>query len=323
MAGRTVLTLYAVHAARPEADGGRGGKSGGAMDTSRPDDHDRDTDEDAEAPGTAHPATGASRRSWRNRSPALRGTGGAALTADRAGRWRDLQEVSLDLSQRKLRKERLVAIDRRDAHLSGSFDMLRTRLITALKANGWRRVAITSPTAGCGKTFCAINLAISLSRLQAVRTVLLDLDLRAPGIAGALGLQPTAPMSDLLTGARDMHAHLVRIGGNLALGLNDTPIPDSAETLQAPQTARALKAMQLDLRPDVVLYELPPALGHDDLFAFLPQIDAVLLIADGTHTTAEDISACERILSDRTPLLGVVLNKADDPDSRRHAKRGS
>lgn len=298
------------------------------MDTSRMDDPDRDMDDGADpaAADASHPTTGAgagaARRSWHNRSPALRGTGGAVAAADRTGRWRELQEVSLDLSQRKLHRERLVAIDRREASHSGSFDMLRTRLITALKANGWRRVAITAPTAGCGKTFCAINLAISLSRLQATRTVLLDLDLRAPGIAGALGLKPAAPLTDLLTGAQDMSTQLMRIGDNLALGLNDTPVGNSAELLQAPQTARALKAMQLELRPDVVLYELPPALSHDDVSAFLPQIDAVLLVADGAQTTADDITACERILTDRTPLLGIVLNKADDPDTRRQAQRG-
>jgi Mrp family chromosome partitioning ATPase len=68
--------------------------------------------------------------------------------------------------------------------------------------------------------------------------------------------------------------------------------------------------MHEDLSPDVVVYDLPPILAQDDLAAFLPYLDGVLLIADGTKTTARHISECERILRGHTELLGVVLNKA-------------
>lgn len=67
--------------------------------------------------------------------------------------------------------------------------------------------------------------------------------------------------------------------------------------------------MQAALRPDVVLYDLPPLLEFDDTIAFLPQVDGVLLVADGTKTTDEDLAVCERLLEGESALLGVVLNR--------------
>ena len=71
--------------------------------------------------------------------------------------------------------------------------------------------------------------------------------------------------------------------------------------------------MQAALQPDVVLYDLPPALACDDVIAFLPQLDGVLLVVGGGLTQAEDVRKCERLLAGQTPLLGVILNKAEDP----------
>ena len=49
-----------------------------------------------------------------------------------------------------------------------AFDILRTRLLHGLAEKGWKRIAVTSPTHGCGKSFVAANLALSLAQRAAV-----------------------------------------------------------------------------------------------------------------------------------------------------------
>jgi hypothetical protein len=44
--------------------------------------------------------------------------------------------------------------------LGNSFDILRTKVLLTMRKNGWKRLAVTSPTMGCGKTTTACNLAI-------------------------------------------------------------------------------------------------------------------------------------------------------------------
>ena len=55
---------------------------------------------------------------------------------------------------------------------------------------------------------------------------------------------------------------------------------------------------------------MPAMLAHDDVSAFLPQLDGVLLVSDGTRTMAKQLRECERRLGGQVPLLGVVLNRA-------------
>ena len=260
--------------------------------------------------GRARPATrrsGSDPRTW-PRPP---------VTAVEA--WERLGAVALDPTH--LARNRVISAARREpAHVV--FDVLRTRLLQALRARGWSRVAITSPTQGCGKTFVAANLAFSLSRQASCRTVLMDMDLRVPSLAGMLGVRDPGYMRDFLTGDRPVERHVLRVGPNLALGLNAAPVSDAAELMQEPEAGRALAAMQAALRPDVVLYDLPPALSCDDVIAFLPQLDGVLLVAGGGITQAEDVRKCERLLAGQTPLLGVILNMAEDPSIEPYGALG-
>lgn len=195
---------------------------------------------------------------------------------------------------------------------AAAFDILRTRILLAFQQQGWRRIAVTSPTHGCGKSIVAANLALSLSRREDSRTVLMDLELRRPGLADLLGLRETAPLRDALTGRKSWDDHILRVGRTLGLALNCTPDDAAAELLQSPETAATLATMIEALAPEAVIYDLPPVLVSDDVIGFLPQVDAVLLVADATQTTAEEVRACERLFEGRVPLLGVVLNRAQD-----------
>ncbi len=199
-----------------------------------------------------------------------------------------------------------------------AFDVLRTRLVQGLSDNGWNRVGITSPTRDCGKTFTAVNLAITLSRYDNCRTVLMDMDLRNPSVANVLGTTGVGSMGDYLRGSIPSEAFLRRIGqnslnigGSLAVGLNSRVEPYAAELFQQPRTAEVLDRMEQDLTPDVVLFDLPPALAQDDVIAFRPQFDCILLVVGGGTTTAKDVKEMIRRIGPDKPIIGVVLNKAE------------
>lgn len=221
---------------------------------------------------------------------------------------------SLRMVRPGLRRQFQCRIDdvvlQRDSAVTGAFDLLRTRLLQLLKANGWHRVAVTGPTPGSGATFTAVNLALSLARIANTRTVLMDLNQRDPGVAAALDLDISADMHGFLTGEVPMSEHLVRIGDTLAVGLARYPDEDAAELLQDPRAAEVLARMSAQLRPDVTICDLPPVLTSDDAAAFLPQVDGVILVADGTRTQAGHIRACERIFEGQTRVIGIVLNRA-------------
>ena len=204
------------------------------------------------------------------------------------------------------------AEDFRETEVSRAFDLLRTRLRQTAKQNGWTNIAVASPTAGCGNTFTAANLAASLSRVPSSRTVLMDFNMRNPGLAKALDMDAslTGDLRDFLAGDVAISDYILRVSDTLAVGLTDETHRDASEIMQDPATAASLAEMRAALRPDIVLYDMPPLLSFDDTAAFLPQLDGVLLVSDGTQTMAKHLAECERILDGQVPLLGVILNRA-------------
>ncbi|QFT61388.1 CpsD/CapB family tyrosine-protein kinase [Roseivivax sp. THAF30] len=267
----------------------------------------------ATAPAMAPPAE-------RTATPVTRSLSESA--ADQDANWRALDTFRVD--ERLLDRNRIITASRYDpAH--SSFDVLRTRLLQALAERGWTRIAITSPTQGCGKTFTAANLAISLARQENCRTILFDTDLRNPSLSKVFGLSGMGPIGNLLRGASGPEDHLLRLGPNaihasqnLAIAFNDAPETYASELLQDPRTGHSLNHVQERYRPDVMLFDMPPALYGDDVIAMRPHIDAVILVVGGGLTSEREIREVEARLGTETPLLGVVLNRAEGSTARKY-----
>ncbi|QAX30582.1 exopolysaccharide biosynthesis protein [Leisingera sp. NJS204] len=237
----------------------------------------------------------------------------AQLPATLPEPWDRVRQVPFDAAAQAQARLPLVSRFRADP-AAKSFDLLRTRLLHTLKARGWKRVALTAPAAGCGTTFTAVNLALSLARVPDSRTVLMDMNFRRPGAARALGMTAPGELAGFLSGRVQMEDQLLRPLPSLAVGLNGAVDQDAAEILHGRSCAGVLDDMMLRLGADTALFDLPPVLEHDDTAAFLPQVDGVLLIADGTRTTAAQLAACEKMLAGHTQMLGVVLNRARKAD---------
>lgn len=219
--------------------------------------------------------------------------------------WAEL--AAFDPEPRLLARNHVVTFEDVDpAH--SHFDILRTKVLRTMRKNGWTSLGITSPTSGCGKTTVALNLAFSLAHQPDLRAVLVELDLRRPTMARLLGLKTPQSMASVLQGTRGVAESFVRYGDTLAIGTNSQSVRDSAELLMNGRTADGVAAIRRAFLPDIVVYDLPPMLQSDDVMAFLPQLDCVLLVAGAEKSRLDEVDKCEKDLADQTDVLGVVLN---------------
>lgn len=240
----------------------------------------------------------------------MQATTPGAQGAIESGPWHDLAEVSLDV--KRLERNRIVAMH--PGQSSASFDLMRTNMIRTLRSNGWTRVAITSPTPGCGKSTIALNLAFSLARMADTRVLLIELDLRHPSLLSIMGLQPGQDFSGMLArGTLDLR-QILRCGPNLAFAASSQPIASPAELLSAARTADMIDEIETRLRPDVILFDMSPMLVNDDAISFLDQVDCALMVAAADETTVTEVDRCGKDLAKRTQVLGVVLNKCRFPE---------
>lgn len=215
---------------------------------------------------------------------------------------------SVKLNPRHLERHRVVAVAMTDpSHVA--FNLLRTKVLKTLTTHHWKTLAITSPTAGCGKTMIAANLAFSLARAPNCPTVLIDLDLRRPGLAATLGVKSPGSIGAYLQGQDEAENCFVRVGQNLIVGLNADIARDASELMHSGRMADLLRWVSDWLHPAIVLFDLPPMLVADDALAFLPNADASLLVVAAGKTTPAQVRECERHFEGSAGHLGVVLNK--------------
>lgn len=219
--------------------------------------------------------------------------------------WDSIRRIDLDPVH--LEQHRIIG------HLAQSgalaFDMMRTRLLQHMRDQGWRRVAITSPTAQCGKSTVALNLALSLQREPETRTVLLDMDLRRPSLGQMMGASGDCDLGPFLTGEARFDENAVRVGENLAVAANRKPVADAAKLIGGSYLPLSLRALEDTYAPDLMIFDTPPMLLTHDVMALAKHVDCVLLVAGAEVTTPKQIDQCERDLAGQTQMLGVILNK--------------
>ncbi|KMK63814.1 CpsD/CapB family tyrosine-protein kinase [Puniceibacterium sp. IMCC21224] len=224
---------------------------------------------------------------------------------DVATAWQALP--ALTLSSRQMERNRIVAF--RGGSAATGVDMLRTRVLQQIRANNWHRLAITSPSAACGKSTLALNLAFSLARQPDLRTLLLELDLRRPSLGSMLGVSRDISFSGVLDGTRQFESNAMRYGDNLAISTNPGPSRNPAELLNSLHVPDVLADIEARYDPTLTIFDMSPMLVSDDTMAFAGQVDCVLLVAAAEATTIKEIDQCERELAAQTNVMGVVLNK--------------
>lgn len=238
-----------------------------------------------------------------------RGTAAAeALLAPPALDWTGIRALRTDAAS--MRRHKLF-VQSNDDEVTRRFDLLRTLLSGAIEEHGILRLGVTAPTSGSGTSFIAANLALAMARRPSARVLLVDLNLRRPGLARLFGANAPGPLAEVLAGHHPVNDHLRLFGDNLALLLNTQPVEGSAELLNEPSSAQALREFRQQFAPTLEIYDLPPILGRDDALAFLSQLDGVLLVADGTMNTAAQVRAAEEMLNGRSRLVAVVLNRGE------------
>jgi Mrp family chromosome partitioning ATPase len=185
----------------------------------------------------------------------------------------------------------------------------------------WQFLGITSPTAGCGKTLTAINLAFSMARQPERSVLLIDLDLHKPQVGATLGLRRKLGVVSVLEDRAKLADAVVETQvGNLRMLVlpAETRVVDTTELIASRAMGRMLQDIKRSFPRHLVIMDLPPLLTSDDVIALLPQIDCVLLVAAVGTTTISEVKECNRHLQ-TSAVLRIVLNKSAEPTAGHYA----
>ncbi|MCW9014379.1 MAG: polysaccharide biosynthesis tyrosine autokinase [Gammaproteobacteria bacterium] len=216
---------------------------------------------------------------------------------------------SVDMPVRELREKRII-IDQQNA-ISDAYRLLRTQILQRLNEKNWNTLAITSPGSGAGKSLTAINLAISLAREVDNTVLLVDANLRSPRIQNYFNFHSEYGLSDYLSNdvaLGEMLVHPAGIPRFVVLPAGHA-ISNSSEMLSSPKMNRLVEELKSRYPSRIVLFDLPPLLESSDALAFLPNVDASLVVVEEGETKEQELRQAFEILQGNE-VIGTVLNKA-------------
>jgi protein-tyrosine kinase len=209
-----------------------------------------------------------------------------------------------------LERNRIIRPDSAD-RIAAAYRMLRTQVLQRMDENGWRTLAILSPSARDGKTTTAINLAISLAIDRSHTVLLVDFDFKRPTMAARLGLAPEFGVDDALASRAPLEDCLYHPDGFdrlLLLPARDC-VRNSSEVLAGPTCRELIAELRARYPERVIIFDLPPVLDADDALSFVPSVDCGLVVAAEGRTRRNDLVRTVELLS-KTALVGTVLNRA-------------
>lgn len=203
----------------------------------------------------------------------------------------------------------IIGLDEQDIR-ARPFHLLRTSISPKLAPDRPNLIGITSASPGDGKSFIALNLAASLSRVNRATTGLLDLDLRRGRVAGELGLVTSRGLSDFLQGtAESLSAVGWRIE-NTKLDIYPTKAVEkaSAELLAGERFQQLVDVLRSQAPGSVFFFDLPPVYANDDTMLVTQHLDGYILVVSAGSTTRKQVEGMMRMLQP-TACLGTIMNR--------------
>jgi Mrp family chromosome partitioning ATPase len=208
-----------------------------------------------------------------------------------------------------LEQNRIVVDERSTA--SAAYTVLRTRVLQRMRRNGWKTLAVTGTCPNEGKTLTAINLSINLAWHLTTSVVLVDMDLRNPSVHRYLGVDSRYGVMDYLNGDVPLVRAGVRPGiERLGVIMNDRPVANASELLSSPEMLGLIDEVK---RGDdrIAIFDLPPVFAGDDVLAFAPLVDAVLIVLSQGTTKRTTLVPLRELLQN-VNVIGTVLNRSSE-----------
>jgi len=207
----------------------------------------------------------------------------------------------------------LVAQHLPKSQMSEAFRALRTALLLSQADRPPQVILVTSALPREGKTTSAANLAVTLAQLGD-RTLLIDADLRKPGVGRLLNLGSGkyAGLSSYLAGVSSLD--LVTIQHPAIPNLSAIPTgplpPNPADLLSSHRLADAIAELRTKFK--FIVIDSPPIMAATDAVILSVKTDGVLLVVRSGETPKEAFTRTrDLLLSVKCHLLGVVLNAVD------------
>jgi capsular exopolysaccharide synthesis family protein len=209
-------------------------------------------------------------------------------------------------------KNRIILDEQSEA--AGQFKLLRTQVFNRTRPKGWNTVQVTGFGPREGKSFVAMNLAISIAKDSRQTTLLVDLDFRNPSIAGLLALDKSRPgLTSYFFDGIGLEEIFINPGiEKLTVLPAGEKIAHASELIGSSRMEALIKELKQRYQDRYIIFDTPPMVGFPDSLVFSDYVDSMILVARAGCTTRDDVQTVMDLVR-REKILGLVFNDVQGP----------
>ena len=202
----------------------------------------------------------------------------------------------------------LVTYERPKSEAAEAYRALRTSILLSSFGAPPKVILVTSAMPQEGKTTISANTALVLAQ-RGSRVLLIDADLRRPGVDKVFGLRSPAGLSTVISGSSKVEDAILPCPEVPTLWILPAgPIPPQPAELLGSAVMKDLIARWRN-EFDHIIIDTPPCLSVTDAVLLSPEADRVILVARSGQTTRPALRrACDLLLQVNARVMGIVLN---------------
>ncbi|MHA4871551.1 XrtA-associated tyrosine autokinase [Duganella sp. PWIR1] len=172
-------------------------------------------------------------------------------------------------------------------------------------------IVVTSAMQGEGKTYCAVNLAMSIAMEMDITVMLVDADVARPSVLKVLGLEPEPGLMDiLLRDQTDLAEVILRTNvPTLSLLPAGRANKHATELLASSAMSRLLTEIAERYADRIVIFDSPPLLMTTEASVLAAQMGQVVMVVESERTSQHAVKEALRRI-DRCPHIHLLYNKS-------------
>ncbi len=177
------------------------------------------------------------------------------------------------------------------------------------------RIMVNSAMPGEGKSFTAINLAMSIAMELDYTVLLVDADVSRPSIMKTLGLPPGPGLLDLLTNKQmEMSDTLLRTNvDKLSLLPSGTPHPRATELLASDAMTDLIEEMGHRYPDRIIIFDSPPLLLTTESRVLATHMGQIVVVVQAEKTLQSQVRHALTTI-ESCPIKLMVLNQVHGGD---------
>ena len=205
----------------------------------------------------------------------------------------------------------LVAFRKNDGMAGEKFGLLAAKLSSIQAEHGLKSLLVTSSAPNEGKSLVAANISATLAMQTHKRVLLLEGDLRRPGLGGMLGVGTLAGLGDWATTQQSINRFVYQLGELPLWLLPASKIDSPNRLLQSQRLVDVFRRLRDEF--DWVIIDSPPVLPLADTNLWARLADGILLVVRENITPRTALRKSLDALDDNK-IVGIVVNEATDSD---------